>query len=44
MNVKRFDKVFLNFKCILYTFLHQKSKNLNIIEKIIKKVIKNENK
>ena len=38
--MKRFDKVFLNFRCILYTFLHRKSKNLNNIEKNIKKVIK----
>ena len=33
--------VFLNFKCILYTFVHRKSKNLNNIEKLKKKVIKN---
>ena len=38
--MKRSDKVFLNLKCILYTFLHRKSKNLKNIEKIIKKVIK----
>ena len=37
--MKSFYEVFLNFKCILYTFLHRKSKNLNNIEKIITKLL-----
>ena len=32
--------VFLYFKCILYTFLHLKSKKYNNIEKILKKLLK----
>ena len=40
MNVKRFDKVFLNFKYILYTFLHRKSKILIIQKYFFKKILK----